>query len=277
MSVYLNPDGVASGPDADDGAYIVLEGVCKGFPATPQHPEPKTVYNGLDLTVRKGEVMGCMGPNAVGKTVLCNMLCDKCPPDAGTIRIGGMPPGHIRTGYVYQNYREAMFPWRNVLDNICLGLEFAHVPKAERHAAADRLLKRLGIEIDLRAFPYELSGGQQQMVALLRAMLIEPELLLMDEPFQSLDLEHQLILEDVLLRTLGERSTTAVIVSHDPADVVLLADRVAVLSRRPPHVAGVVEVDLPRPREVVRTPSDPHFSELVTQVRVLFEEARRQW
>jgi NitT/TauT family transport system ATP-binding protein len=257
--------------------YIILDEVHKSFPPTLQHRERKYVYQGLNLTVRKGEILGIVGPNAVGKTVLCNLLSRELTPDSGKITIGGKAPGKdVKVGYVYQNYREVMFPWLNVLDNICLGSQFAHVPRHERHEAARHLLKRVGIKLDLEAFPYELSGGQQQMVAFLRALLISPELLLMDEPFQSLDLENCLLVEDVLLRTLRNSTITVILVSHDVSEVVLLADRVLVLSKRPPHVVDMLKIDLPDRRDVFNTPSEPGFTGMVAKVRMAFKEALRQ-
>jgi NitT/TauT family transport system ATP-binding protein len=257
--------------------YIILEEVHKSFPPTLQHRERKYVYQGLNLTAKKGEVLGIIGPNAVGKTVLCNLLSHELTPDSGKITVGGRAPGKdIKVGYVYQNYRDAMFPWLNVLDNICLGPQFAHISRTERHEAAKQLLKQIGIKLDLEAFPYELSGGQQQMVAFLRAMLIGPELLLMDEPFQSLDLENRLLVEDVLLRTLRNSTLTVVLVSHDASEVVLLADWVLVLSKRPPHIVDILKIDLPNRRDVFNTPSEPGFPGMVAKVRMAFKEALRQ-
>lgn len=258
--------------------YIIIDKVHKSFPPTLQHRERKHIYQGLSLTAKKGEVVGIIGPNAVGKTVLCNLLSHELTPDSGKITIGGKTPGEdVKVGYVYQNYRNAMFPWLNVLDNICLGPQFAHVPRAERHEAAKQLLKQIGIKkLDLEAFPYELSGGQQQMVAFLRAMLVGPELLLMDEPFQSLDLENRILVEDVLLRTLRDSTFTVILVSHDASEVVLLADWVLVLSKRPPHIVDMLKIELPNRRDVFNTPLDPGFTGMVAKVRLAFKEALQQ-
>jgi NitT/TauT family transport system ATP-binding protein len=253
--------------------HIVLEQVHKGFPPSIQQPEAKSVFLGLNLAIRRGEILGVVGPNAVGKTVLCNLISNELRPDSGTITIGGRPSCEARVGYVYQNYREAMFPWLNVMENISLGLMFAGVPKRNRVVAARSLLERANLTVDVEAFPYQLSGGQQQIVAFLRAMLIQPEVLLMDEPFQSLDLENRLVLQDLLLRTLRQSAVTVVLVSHDPSEVVLLADRLVVLSKRAPHIVGTVGIDLPNPRDVLKTPIHPRFAALVSEVRRLFQEA----
>ena len=139
----------------------------------------------------------------------------------------------IKFGYVFQNYREALFPWLRSFDNIEYPLKLMGMPKAERRARVERLVAHLGVKIDLNRYPYQLSGGQQQLVSIMRALVVEPEILFLDEPFSALDYEMTLFMREQLQRIFMETGTTTVLVSHDLEEAVYLADRVLLLSRHP--------------------------------------------
>jgi NitT/TauT family transport system ATP-binding protein len=160
----------------------------------------------------------------------------------------GMLLSEIKFGYVFQNYREALFPWLRAYDNIAYPLKLMKVPRAKRRARVDALVERLGVKLDLSLYPYMMSGGQQQLVSILRALVVEPEILFLDEPFSALDYEMTLFMREQLQRLFVETGTTTVVVSHDLEEAVYLADRVLLLSRHPARVADFVRYDGARPR-----------------------------
>ena len=154
----------------------------------------------------------------------------------------------IKFGYVFQNYREAMFPWLRAFDNIAYPLKVMGVPKAERSAAVEKIVANLNVKIDLNLYPYQMSGGQQQLVSIMRALIVEPEILFLDEPFSALDYEMTLFMREQLQRIFVETATTTVLVSHDLEEAVYLSDRILLLSRHPARAVEFVHYDAPRPR-----------------------------
>jgi len=203
------------------------------------------------------------------------MIAGLIPPDAGEILFAGKPLRDIKFGYVFQNYREALFPWLRSIDNIEYPLRFMKLPKAERRARTRRLLANLGVKIDLNRYPYELSGGQQQLVSIMRALVVEPEILFLDEPFSALDYEMTLFMREQLQRLFMESGTTMVLVSHDLEEAVYLADRVLLLSRYPARVADFTPIAAPRPRSL-STLSEPEFVRTKAHCLEVFQrEVRR--
>jgi NitT/TauT family transport system ATP-binding protein len=191
-------------------------------------------------------------------TVIYDRFDLDIPPDAGQILFDGMRLDEIKFGYVFQNYREALFPWLRAFDNIAYPLKLMQVPPAERRARTEKLVAHLGVTLDLSLYPYQMSGGQQQLVSILRALVVEPEILFLDEPFSALDYEMTLFMREQLQRIFMETGTTTVLVSHDLEEAVYLADRVLLLSRHPARVADFTPVTVPRPRTDA-TLSDPDF------------------
>ena len=176
------------------------------------------------------------------------MIAGLVPSDAGEILFDGKPLRDIKFGYVFQNYREALFPWLRSIENIEYPLRLMKLARPERRARTERLVAHLGVKIDLARYPYELSGGQQQLVSIMRALVVEPEILFLDEPFSALDYEMTLFMRDQLQRIFIETGTTTVLVSHDLEEAVYLADRILLLSRRPAAIADYVYYDAGRPR-----------------------------
>src|SRR5581483_9505652 len=207
-----------------------------------------TVYDGFDLDIPRGKFVSVFGPNGCGKSTLINMIAGLTPIDAGEILFAGKPLSQIKFGYVFQNYREALFPWLRSFENIEYPLKLMKLPKAERQAKVERLVAHLGVKIDLTRYPYQLSGGQQQLVSIMRALVVDPEILFLDEPFSALDYEMTLFMREQLQRIFMETKTTTVLVSHDLEEAVYLADRVLLLSRHPARIADFVSYDAPRPR-----------------------------
>jgi NitT/TauT family transport system ATP-binding protein len=231
--------------------HVTIRGLSKRF-------DKAVIYDNFDLDIPRGELISVFGPNGCGKSTLINMVAGLIPPDAGEILFDGMRLHEIKFGYVFQNYREALFPWMRAFDNIAYPLKMMKVPVAERRARTEKLVAHLGVKIDLNLYPYQMSGGQQQLVSIMRALIVEPEILFLDEPFSALDYEMTLFMREQLQRLFMESGTTMVLVSHDLEEAVYLADRVLLLSRHPARVADFTPVAAPRPR-TVQTLSEPDF------------------
>jgi len=231
--------------------HVTVRGLSKKFNKT-------VIYENFDLDLPRGELISVFGPNGCGKSTLINMIAGLIPVDAGEILFDGMRLDEIKFGYVFQNYREALFPWMRAFDNIAYPLKMMKVLPDERRDRTERLVAHLGIKLDLNLYPYQMSGGQQQLVSIMRALVVEPEILFLDEPFSALDYEMTLFMREQLQRLFIESGTTMVLVSHDLEEAVYLADRVLLLSRHPARVADFPIVSAPRPRTVA-TLSEPDF------------------
>jgi NitT/TauT family transport system ATP-binding protein len=248
--------------------HVTIRGLTKRF-------GDACIYESFDLELPRGELISVFGPNGCGKSTLINMIAGLIPVDAGQILFDGQTIDEITFGYVFQNYREALFPWLRSIDNIEYPLKLMKLPRAERRARAERLIAHLGVKIDLNRYPYELSGGQQQLVSILRALVVEPEILFLDEPFSALDYEMTLFMRDQLQRIFVETGTTTVLVSHDLEEAVYLADRILLLSRRPATIAGYVRYDAARPRTDA-TMSESEFVRIKAHCLDVFQrEVRR--
>ncbi len=246
-------------------AAISIRGLAKAFGGQP-------VYSGFDLDVRRGDILAVFGPNGCGKSTLINMAAGLLPKDGGEILYDGREVTEVRVGYVFQNYREALFPWRRAADNIRYPLRLMGLPRAEIEARLERLAAQFRVRFDLARYPYELSGGQQQLVSIMRALAVEPEVLFLDEPFSALDYETTLSLRGLLQRVLKETGVTTVLVSHDLEESIVLADRLLMLRRRPTSIADDVPVPLPWPREA-ETLSDPDFVAIKARCLQVFQQA----
>ena len=245
VSATQLPHGFAKRP------HVTIRGLSKRFDNT-------VIYDKFDLDIPRGELISIFGPNGCGKSTLINIIAGLVPADAGQVLFDGMLLAEIKFGYVFQNYREALFPWLRAFDNICYPLKIMKVPLEERRARTEKLVARLGIKLNLDLFPYQMSGGQQQLVSIMRALVVEPEILFLDEPFSALDYEMTLFMREQLQRLFMESDTTMVLVSHDLEEAVYLADRVLLLSRYPARVADFTPVAAPRPRSL-STLSEPEF------------------
>lgn len=252
----------------DRRPHITIRGLAKRF-------KELTVYDNFDLDIPRGKIISVFGPNGCGKSTLINLMSGLLPKNGGDILFDGETVDEITIGYVFQNYREALFPWLRARDNIEYPLKFMRLSRTERKARVERLVSRLGVRIDLNRYPYELSGGQQQLISILRALVVEPEVLFLDEPFSALDYEMTLFMRDQLQRVFMDTKTTTMIVSHDLEEAVYLADRILLLTRAPTRVADFVAFDAPRPR-TPDTLSDSHFVRVKSHCLDVFQrEVRR--
>ncbi len=208
------------------------------------------VYDNFGVDLPLGQFISIFGPNGCGKSTLINMISGLMPMDAGEVLYDGQIISETRISYVFQNYREALFPWLKAIDNIHYPLSVMGVPRKERRDRVEKLLADFEVRIDLDAYPYALSGGQQQAVSILRALVTEPEVLFLDEPFSALDYEMTMFMRAQLQKIFMKTKTTMLLVSHDLDEAIELADKVVLLTRRPTKVAEIVDVDLPWPRNL---------------------------
>ena len=226
----------------DPQAALSLSELRLSYPR-PQAP-PLEVLGGIDLEVRRGEILALVGASGCGKTTLLSVLAGLLKPTSGSIS-GARGPGSL--ALVFQ--RPHLLPWRSALSNATFGLECRETPPAEAAPQAAQLLTRMGLGDHLQDFPHQLSEGMKQRVNLARALLTQPEVLLLDEPFAALDVKTRRALQRDLLELWEERQLTIVLVSHALDDVVALADRVGILSEKPSRLVELSSIDLPRPRE----------------------------
>ena len=203
----------------------------------------------VDLTIREGEFVCLVGPSGCGKTTLLRIIAGLERPTSGEVELRGRPidgPGAER-GMIFQSF--ALFPWRTVRRNIEFGLEVRRVPRAERRRISGELIDLVGLQGFEAAHPRELSGGMQQRVGLARALANDPAVLLMDEPFGSLDAQTRNIMQTELLKIWERTRKTVIFVTHSVDESVYLADRIVLLTARPASIKGIVEIAIPRPRD----------------------------
>jgi len=248
-----------------DAAFAV-RGVGKSFVWKTKAERKETVaLQGIDLEIGAGEFVCLLGPSGCGKTTLLQMMAGLEVPSQGAIefegsRVQGPDPHRC---YIFQRF--VLFPWLTALRNVEFGLKFQSHTAEERRALALAKLRLVGLEKFVDHYPFELSGGMQQRIALARALVIEPRALLMDEPFGSLDAQTRSQMQQELIRLwIGElqSSVTVVFVTHDIGESLLLADRVVLLTARPGRIKQIFSVNLPRPRD----PFDPAFVALEKQI-----------
>jgi NitT/TauT family transport system ATP-binding protein len=234
---------------------------------------------GVTFDVLGGELLAIVGPSGGGKTTLLRLLCGLMHPTAGSVHLDGhlvtSPPREA--AIVFQDYSRSLFPWLNVTRNVMFSLRRDGVTRAEKHAQVERVLSEVGLEGAGSKYPWQLSGGMQQRVAIARALVSRPEILLLDEPFASVDALTRTELQDLVLRLHehDEKGITIVHVTHDIDEAVYLADRVLVLSGTPGRIVASVEVPLPRPREQTGTRSSPEFLTIRNELHGLIASYRQ--
>ncbi len=206
------------------------------------------IYRDLNFEARRGKITAIFGPNGSGKSTLFNILAGLVKEDSGEVEI--QPFDRFRFSYLFQNYREALLPWRKNKDNLTLPLEVQHVSKKRIQQRINALLKQFHVTLPLNAYPYELSGGQQQMLAFFRALITAPTTLLLDEPFSALDYENGLRQCSILQEYYLTNKPTMLIITHDIEEAVYLAEDIIVFSSKPAHVVGIVKNSIPYPRTI---------------------------
>lgn len=262
-------DGVRPGaPDPDTPGRLAFDHVHKAFPGR-RGARPAVAVRDLDLRMRAGEFLCLLGPSGCGKSTVLNLAAGFSTPTSGRVLLDGRPidgPGAER-GVVFQQY--ALFPWYTVEQNVGLGPKVGGVPGPERASLVRDMLTRVGLWEHRHKYPRELSGGMSQRAAIARTLVNRPRVVLMDEPFAALDARTRHQMQNDLLDLWQVHRTTALFVTHSVEEAVLLADRIIVLSGAPRFRAEVVEIALPRPREVLSA----EFLEVHRAVHDLVEAA----
>lgn len=244
---------------ATNGESLSLQGITKVFGA---QGSGLVAVQSADLEVKAGEFLSIVGPSGCGKSTLLQIVAGLMAPTAGSVFMGDKnvtgEPAHMV--YLFQQYAKSLLPWMTVEDNV--KFSFSHRMKLSASATRDRcreFLEMVGLGDFARHYPWQLSGGMQQRVAIARALAAEPSVLLLDEPFSSVDALTRLDQHALILELWTKKRFTAVLVTHDVDEAVFLSDRIAILSHRPGHIVEIVETGLPRPRKIVDTHADPRF------------------
>ena len=247
--------------------HIRLRGVDKTYASARGHVQ---ALAGINLDIREGEFLSLLGPSGCGKSTLLRCLAGLEEITGGEVLVRGQPlkgpPPDM--GIVFQ--RDMLLDWRSVLDNVLLPLEFRRKPTKPFREPALRLLETFGLRRSADRYPWELSGGMRQRAAICRALLDDPALLLMDEPFGALDAITRDTLNIELQRIWMETGKTILFITHGITEAILLSDRVAVMARDPGRIEEIVEIDLPRPRSLA-TRETPAFAAYAAHVRSIFE------
>jgi ABC-type nitrate/sulfonate/bicarbonate transport system ATPase subunit len=237
---------VSSGVQHTSGTSLELRGVSKSFRT---HHDVVALQD-VSLTVHPGEFVALIGPSGCGKSTVFNIVAGLEQPSAGEILIGGETHRDRLGASAYMPQSDTLLPWRRVLDNATIALELRGLSRREARQRAVPLLARFGLGEFTRAWPWQLSGGMRHRAAFLRTVIAEPQLMLLDEPFGALDGITRADLQGWLATVWEEYHSTVLLVTHDVAEAVFLADRVYVMTPRPGRIAAVVDIDLPRPREL---------------------------
>jgi len=246
-------------------AALSLEGVRVTF--VSQDGTRYTAIHDTTLRVAPGEFLSVVGPTGCGKSTLLNVAVGLLQPSAGAVRIFGAALSGLnrKAGYLFQS--EALMPWRTALGNVTAGLEFRNIEKAEAKKRGEAWLQRVGLRGFGERYPHQLSGGMRKRVALAQTLILDPEIILMDEPFSALDIQTRHLMENQLLEIWSANRKSVMFITHDLEEAISLSDRVVVLSAGPEaHPIGEFAIDLPRPRDVAEVRLAPRFIELHTQI-----------
>jgi NitT/TauT family transport system ATP-binding protein len=256
-------------------ALLQLSKVSKSFQSKGQET---IALDSIDLDIKPNEFLAIVGPSGCGKSTLLQIAAGLLKPTSGATLLHGKPingpPSEIV--YLFQQYSKSLFPWRSVERNVSFPLEKLSISKAEQRERAMRYLEMVGLSDFAQHYPWQLSGGMQQRVAIARALAAEPHVLLMDEPFSAVDALTRLDLQSLILDIWQQRrNLTTVLITHDVDEAVYLADRVALLTRRPSKISHIFDITLARPRDAIRTREQPEFLKLRHELLSLLLERKQ--
>ena len=239
---------------------ITLTDVYKLFPAPDRgRGDVFVALAGVNLHVARGEFLTLLGPSGCGKSTVLNMIAGLVQPTEGEVRYGGTAVAGVNTDVGYITQDDNLLPWRTLRENVEVALEFRGVPARQRREQAARYIAMVGLRGFEHHYPHELSGGMRKRTALVRTLIYEPSVVLMDEPFGPLDAQTRVILQDELLRLWTGTDRTIVFVTHDLVEAIALSDEIALFSRAPGTIKQRYQVPLPRPRDVFHIHADPQF------------------
>jgi len=253
---------------------IDLQAVACTFVSKDQPGQRYTAVSGVDLQVGAGEFVSVVGPTGCGKSTLLNMAAGLLEPSMGAVRIFGEPLSGInrRAGYMFQ--AESLMPWRTALQNVMAGLLFRGTPEREAREQAQDWLRRVGLASFGDRYPHQMSGGMRKRASLAQTLVLDPDIILMDEPFSALDIQTRQLMENEVLALWQGKKKAVLFITHDLDEAIAMSDRVVVMSAGPAsHPIGQFAIDLPRPRDVAEVKMTPRFLELHTAIwGVLREE-----
>lgn len=254
----------------NEGPVVVTEPTIRLSEVVVDFPAPsggtKRVIDGIDLTISQGEFVTLVGKSGCGKTTILNMMAALVEPNSGSVSVAGDTARAARNRLGFMLARDALLPWRSALGNVEYGLELRGLDKKTRRATAQHWLRAVGLDDAQRMWPWQLSQGMRQRVALARTWALNPEILLMDEPFAALDVNTRVVLQEEFLRLWqAEKHRTVIFVTHDLGEAIALADRVVLIGEG--RVLDDVHVDIERPRDLQTIASDPRFQELQKRFR----------
>lgn len=261
------PSAAAEATLHQSRTLISIEDVEKKF--TTHSGEVVSALAKVNLDIRENEFVSVVGPSGCGKTTLLRILAGLSPVTSGTVKFDGETLRGPRpdAGIVFQ--QALLLPWNTVLDNVLLSPHLKNDRSEATRRRAQGLLAFMGLADFAKKYPFELSGGMQQRVAICRALMREPKVLLMDEPFGALDAMTRESLNVELMRVCSEEKKTVLFITHSIPEAVLLGDRVVVMSPRPGRISEVIDVDIPRPRSL-KTMADTQFGEICDRIRTIF-------
>jgi NitT/TauT family transport system ATP-binding protein len=235
---------------------------------SPDNPGQRyTAVADTSVHVRAGEFVSVVGPTGCGKSTLLNIGAGLLQASSGEVKVFGAPLAGInrRAGYMFQT--EALMPWRSAIDNVMVGLQYRGMPDAEARAQAQAWLERVGLAEFGDRYPHQLSGGMRKRTALAQVLALDPDIILMDEPFSALDIQTRQLMENEVLALWAARRKAVLFITHDLDEAIAMSDRVVVLSAGPAtRPIGEFAIDLPRPRDVAEVRTQPRFVELHTQI-----------
>jgi NitT/TauT family transport system ATP-binding protein len=254
---------------------LQFEGVTKCFPPPRRGGDPVTAITDVDVQVADGEVVALIGPSGCGKSTLLNLASGLDRPTAGRVYVDGQEVTGPNSHVAFMLQRDLLLPWRSILDNVTFGQEIQHVGRERRREIALKLLGKYHLAEFVGAFPHQLSGGMRQRAALARTMAMNPDVLLLDEPFSALDAQTKMVLQQDLARTLWEEKKTAFLITHDLVEAIALADRVLVMSRRPGRIVREIPVDLPDRNNPMMRRQRNEIGKLIAELMALLDIGER--
>jgi NitT/TauT family transport system ATP-binding protein len=246
---------------------LLLENISCTFVSTDDPAQRYVAVADTTLAIAPGEFVSVVGPTGCGKSTLLNVAAGLLQPSSGTVRVFGEEQAGInhRAGYMFQ--AEALMPWRSALHTVSAGLQFRGMAEAEARQLGEQWLARVGLQGFGDRYPHQLSGGMRKRVALAQTLILDPDIILMDEPFSALDIQTRQLMENEVLELWSAKKKAVLFITHDLDEAISMSDRVVVLSAGPAtRPIGEFAIDLPRPRDVTEIRSNPRFVELHTHI-----------